>query len=75
MTTEQVKPKHSRKLILMLGLIVLPLVAGYAYYNTRQFLKEQSEQGKAITAEVVVRELASIAVDFLKKTFDKYKGG
>ncbi len=75
MTTEPVKPKRSRKLILVLGLILLPLVGGYAYYTTRQFLTEQSEQGKIITPQAVVRELAAIAVDFLKKTIEKYKGG
>ena len=75
MPVEPVKPRRSRNIILVLGLIVLSLVAGYAYYTTRQFLKEQGEQGKAITAEVVVRELATIAVEFLKKTIDKYRGG
>ena len=75
MTAEQVKPRRSRKIILVLGLIILPLVAGYAYYTTRQFLTEQSEQGKIITPGAVARELATIAVDFLKKTIEKYKGG
>ena len=75
MSAEQVNTRRSRKLILVLGLTVLTLVAGYAYYNTRQYLTEQGEKGKAITAGVVVRELAGIAAEFLKKTIDKYRGG
>ncbi|HRI80414.1 MAG TPA: hypothetical protein PLR06_12845 [Cyclobacteriaceae bacterium] len=75
MTPEKAKPERSRKLILVLGLTVLASVSAYAYYTTQQFLKEQSEQGKIISAEVVVRELAGIAVEFVKKTIEKYKGG
>ncbi len=74
MTAEQAKPKRSRKIILALGLIVLALVAGYAYYTTQQFLSLQGETGK-ITPEAVARELAAIAADFLKKTIEKYRGG
>lgn len=73
MTVEKVKPERFRKIILMLGLTVLALVAGYAYYTTQQFLKQQGEKG--ISAEVVIRELAAIAVDFLRKTVEKYRGG
>ncbi len=74
MTAEQAKPNRSRKIILALGLVVLALVAGYAYYTTQQFLARQGEAGK-ITPEAVARELAAIAVEFLKKTIEKYRGG
>ena len=75
MSVDQDNPRRSRKIILVLGLAVLTLVAGYAYYNTKQFLAEQGEKGKTITAGVVVRELAAIAAELLKKTIERYKGG
>lgn len=74
MTAEQVKPGRSRRMILILGLTLLTSIAGYAYYSTQRFLAEQGENVK-ITPQVVARELVVIAVEFLKKTVDKYRGG
>jgi len=45
-----------------------------AYYTT-EIPCEQSEQGRSSHRKPSARELAAIAVDFLMKTIEKYKGG
>jgi hypothetical protein len=75
MSADKINPGRSRKIILILGLAVLTTVTVYAYYTTKQFLIEKAEQGEIITSQAVARELAAIAMDFLMKTIERYKGG